>query len=104
MKHYIAATPNHVGVCDNLTIRNALHHSGRKVRGTFQSVTGFRFTGLNRKEVESGNAKAIQAISDMGPIPEQIMERTLRPSFSPNGLVIANTDTGYFSQPTKIKN
>ena len=96
-------TAHHVGVSDNDTIRRALFHSGRKVRGTFQTVTGFRFTGLNREEIQSGNAKALQAMMDMGAVPEQILDRTIRPSFSPDGLVIANRETGYFSQSNKDK-
>ena len=55
-------TANHVGVSDNRTIRKALHESGRKVRGTFQTVTGFRYTGLTREEIKSGNAKALKAM------------------------------------------
>ena len=95
-------TANHVGVSDNRIIRKALHESGRKVRGTFQNVTGFRFTGLTREEIKSGNAKAIKAMTEMGAVPEQIMDKSLRPSFLPEGLIFANTDSGYFSTPSEM--
>ena len=95
-------TANHVGVSDNRIIRKALHESGRKVRGTFQNVTGFRFTGLTREEIKSGNAKALKAMTEMGAVPEHIMDKSLRPSFLPEGLIFANTDSGYFSTPSEI--
>lgn len=92
-------TANHVGVLDNEAVQRALHHSGRRLRGVFQSVTGYRFTGLSRKEVLSANAKAIQAMSDMGAVPEKIMDKTLRAGFMPESLIFAKTGSGYFTQP-----
>ena len=96
-------TANHVGVLDNEMAQRALHHSGRRLRGVFQSVTGYRFTGLNREEVQSANAKAIKAMNDMGAVPEKIMDKTLRASFMPESLIFAKTGSGYFTQPDKIK-
>ena len=96
-------TANHVGVLDNRTVQRALHHSGRRLRGVFQTVVGYRFTGLNRKAVLSGNAKAIKAMGDMGAVPEQIMDKTLRASFMPEGLIFANTGSGYFTKSDKTK-
>ncbi len=85
MKHdelvKIIMTAHHVGLVDSDTAHHNINRSTKLMRSAFQSVTGYRFTGVTRDDIHSNNPVAQKATELMGPIPFGIQDDEVVPAF-----------------------
>jgi integrating conjugative element protein (TIGR03761 family) len=62
----------HVGLLTRDEAEQALHQGGRQIRRAFLSPLGYRLTGVSRRDLDQGTAKALQARDAMGEVPADV--------------------------------
>lgn len=74
-------TANHVGMVNSNDAHMDIEKSAKAARTAFQSVTGYRFTGVTRDCVYAMNPVAQKASDLMGPCPIGILDDVVVPDF-----------------------
>ncbi len=74
-------TANHVGMVNSNDAHMDIEKSAKAVRTAFQSVTGYRFTGVTRDCIYAMNPVAQKASEIMGPCPSGILDDVVVPDF-----------------------
>lgn len=78
-----AMTARFVGLLDRNTFEKRLADSGRGVRRLFATVQGYRHLTVTRNDVRQQTPKGRYAIELMGPLPEAVLNRSLRAAHAP---------------------
>lgn len=73
----------HVGRLTDKEAFRLINKGGRAVRGAFESAFGYKFSGITTKDLLQRNAKAKEAVSERGVVPEEIVRGLKRPDFTP---------------------
>jgi integrating conjugative element protein (TIGR03761 family) len=73
----------HLGMLAAAECARLLHAGGRAVRRAFQSPVGFRTTGVDRRAIAQGTARAQQARDLLGALPDDVLEGTRRAPYAP---------------------
>jgi len=76
-------TARHVGLLDRGTAERVLREGGRAVRRVYSLAQGYRYLGVTRDDVRQGTARAIRAREMMDPVPQEVLDGTLRASLAP---------------------
>ena len=74
-------TANHVGMVNSNDAHMDIEKSAKAVRTAFQSVAGYRFTGVTRDCIHAMNPVAQKASEIMGPCPSGILDDVVVPDF-----------------------
>ena len=74
-------TATHVGLVESEAAHKEIKQCGKAIRVTFQTVTGYRFTGVTRDDVHAMNPVAQKAAELMGPCPIGILDDEVVPKF-----------------------
>jgi len=74
-------TANHVGMVNSKSAHLDLERSSKAARTAFQSVSGYRFTGVTRDCIHAMNPVAQKAAEIMGPCPSGILDDVVVPDF-----------------------
>jgi len=78
-----ALTARHIGVVSHTAAEKHLSLGGRCLRRAYASACGYRFLGIQRKDIIERNNKARSAHAQMGPIPDDVLDGILVASHSP---------------------
>lgn len=76
-------TCRHVGLFDRDTADRTLREGGRMVRRTFNSSQGYRQLAVCREDVRQGTARGARALEMLGPLPQEVIDGTLRADHAP---------------------
>jgi len=76
-------TARHVGLMDRDTTERLLRDGGRAVRRAYAAAQGYRYLGVTRDDVRQGTARAARARELMEPVPQEVVDGTLRASMAP---------------------
>jgi integrating conjugative element protein (TIGR03761 family) len=76
-------TARHVALLDRDRSERLLADAGRHVRRAFTAALGYRFLGINRDDLRLMTARAKQAEDQMGALPKDVLEGTLRAAHAP---------------------
>ncbi len=76
-------TCRHVGLYDRESAERTLHEGGRVVRRVYNSFSGYRRMAVCREDVRQGTARAARAIEKLGPLPQEVLDGTLRAAYAP---------------------
>lgn len=79
----VILTARHVAYLDRDRSEQLLDDAGRHVRRAYLSSAGYRFLGINRQDIALMTARAKEASDEMGTLPQEIIDRTLRPAHGP---------------------
>jgi len=74
----------HVGLIDAPTAARLTDKGGKAVRRVFESVTGYKFKGINRDDVTLQTARGAEAQKIMGKVPEDILSMKRRSPWAPD--------------------
>lgn len=74
-------TANHVGMVESAKAYFDIEQSAKAARSAFQTVTGYRFTGVTRDDVYAMSPLAQKASELMGPCPTGILDDEVVPKF-----------------------
>ncbi|SFV89220.1 FIG141694: hypothetical protein in PFGI-1-like cluster [hydrothermal vent metagenome] len=92
----------HTGMFNRVDCNNQINNTKRLLRKTFLSANGYRFFGINRRDVEQQTAKYRQAHVAMKfteELPADILDKTRRAEFAPNIVLDPNE---IFRKPKKV--
>ena len=90
-------TARHVGVLPRDEAQQRLQHGGRCARRVFSSPLGYRLTGVTRRDVEQGTARALQAREAMGELPPDVLQGMRRAPHAPTLAAPLSTGTEHLS-------
>ncbi len=74
----------HVGLIDAPTAARLTDKGGKAVRRVFESVTGYKFKGINRDDVTLQTARGMEAQKIMGKVPEDVLSMERRSPWAPD--------------------
>lgn len=88
-----ALLANHIGLIYRATFDFWLDEGDHQLRSLFSLVQQYQYSGITRKDILEGNAKAIAAIEKYGEVPADIFNGTKRSRFSPPLRTLINNDS-----------
>jgi len=74
---------HHTALIDRPTLERLLDEGAHNLRSAFTLAQQYRFTGTSRDDYAANNAVARAARVKFGPIPEDVLQGTLRSRFAP---------------------
>ena len=77
-------TGRHIGLFDRDTAERTLREGGRIVRRAFNTAQGYKYLGVCRDDVRQGTQKAMRATEMLGPLPQEVIDGTLRAAHAPD--------------------
>lgn len=77
-------TGRHIGLFDRDTAERTLREGGRIVRRAFNTAQGYKYLGVCREDVRQGTQKATRATEMLGPLPQEVIDGTLRAAHAPD--------------------
>jgi integrating conjugative element protein (TIGR03761 family) len=92
-----ALTLKHYAVFDTEQIGKLLDEANKPMRRVFESLVGYRVTGVTRADVLADNQRAQEAkeaLSKLGPLPQEILDGKKRARFAPAPLQPAPAPAG----------
>jgi integrating conjugative element protein (TIGR03761 family) len=76
-------TARHVGLLDRDSSERLLSKGGRLVRRAFASTQGYKHCAVTRDDMAANNARARDAITAMGELPQDVLTGETRPRIAP---------------------
>jgi len=76
-------TGRHVGLIDRPQSEYLLAKGGRLVRRAFAATQGYKFCAITRDDMAANNARAREAIAEMGDLPQAVLTGELRSRIAP---------------------
>jgi integrating conjugative element protein (TIGR03761 family) len=90
-------TARHVGIMGREETEKTANLGGRAVRRALNSGLGYKLKMISRKDIDEGNAKAVEARELMGQLPQEIHDRSLQAKHAPEPASSNRPGaTGYF--------
>lgn len=87
-------TARHVGLIGRDESEKLIYEAGRAVRRALSSPVGYRFKGINRDDLQQQTARGMEARSEMGELPEEVLEGKRRASYGPSPVMKAGFGRG----------
>lgn len=79
----VVLTARHVAMLDRDGSERLIADGGRQVRRAYNAALGYRFLGVTRDDARLMTARIKEAEAQMGVLPAEILEATLRAAFAP---------------------
>jgi integrating conjugative element protein (TIGR03761 family) len=85
-------TVRHVGLMGRDELEKIANLGARAVRRALNSVLGYTFQMISRKDIAEGNAKAITSHELMGEVPQEILDRRWQAEHAPKPASVDKTE------------
>ena len=77
-------TARHIGLIDRKQAEKFLSDAGRAIRRTYHFVSQWKYTGVDRGDLQQMNQNAQRAMDLMGPVPEEFLTLQTRARHAPD--------------------